>query len=248
METGVASPALQIGSLEVYSSILLGASCQGRIVIMSKIAWRKAFGLTAACLVAGATVASVFFWDRQVTVLLHRAQYPPIVDVAALISVLGSPALYFIPSGIAFIYFKCEDRKRLPHNRALFLLLASTNSAFWTDALKFLVGRSRPGLLVDKSIYTLHPFSNNWGFNSFPSDHAAVAVAMAAVFSILIPAYKPTFVLLAVLVCACRVYIGAHYPSDVIAGSVIGIMTVLALRFIFDRCGIPLSPLRQHQP
>ncbi|HTX47090.1 MAG TPA: phosphatase PAP2 family protein, partial [Solirubrobacteraceae bacterium] len=57
---------------------------------------------------------------------------------------------------------------------------------------------------------------------SFPSGHAASAFAFATGVGIALPRSGLPFTALAALVAYSRVHTGVHYPSDVIAGSVIG--------------------------
>ncbi|MFQ6010296.1 MAG: phosphatase PAP2 family protein [Candidatus Aenigmatarchaeota archaeon] len=70
----------------------------------------------------------------------------------------------------------------------------------------------------------------------FPSAHAANAFAGAAVLSKLHKGFTFALYALAVLVAISRVYIGAHYPLDIIAGSLIGIaIGLLVMRLPLDR-------------
>ncbi len=57
---------------------------------------------------------------------------------------------------------------------------------------------------------------------SFPSGHTLHAVMAAVVTASLIPAIAPVFLLIALLIAMSRVVLGVHYPSDVIAGAVLG--------------------------
>lgn len=57
---------------------------------------------------------------------------------------------------------------------------------------------------------------------SFPSGHSATIFCMATMASIGAPWLAPVFFAVAVMVAISRIYLGLHFPSDVIAGSVIG--------------------------
>jgi undecaprenyl-diphosphatase len=62
------------------------------------------------------------------------------------------------------------------------------------------------------------------GSYSFPSNHAINNFAAAAFFSKLFPKYKIVLFVSASLVAISRVYLGLHYPSDIIAGAAIGMI------------------------
>jgi len=62
------------------------------------------------------------------------------------------------------------------------------------------------------------------GSYSFPSNHAINNFAAAAFFSMLFPKYKIILFVSAFLVAISRVYLGLHYPSDIIAGAAIGMI------------------------
>ena len=86
-------------------------------------------------------------------------------------------------------------------------------------ALKPFIDRARP-YEVDSTITVIDakPFTR-----SFPSGHAAMAVAGAIAGSQMLPYSSWIWWPLAVVVAISRVYIGVHWPSDVIAGAVIGL-------------------------
>ncbi|MEJ2194677.1 MAG: phosphatase PAP2 family protein [Ignavibacteriaceae bacterium] len=60
------------------------------------------------------------------------------------------------------------------------------------------------------------------GSYSFPSNHAVNNFAAAAFFTKLFPRYKSVLFIIASIVALSRVYLGLHYPSDIIAGAGIG--------------------------
>ena len=73
--------------------------------------------------------------------------------------------------------------------------------------------------------------------HSFPSGHAATSFAGATVLSAYTPRYWPAWFLLAVAIAFSRVYVGVHYPLDVIVGAVLGVAIALLLLAASRRAG-----------
>lgn len=65
---------------------------------------------------------------------------------------------------------------------------------------------------------------------SFPSGHSTAAMAIAFAYALAFPALAAPLIMLAVLVGASRVFLGVHYPGDVVIGQVIAIATAFLLR------------------
>ncbi len=80
-------------------------------------------------------------------------------------------------------------------------------------AIKLLVDRPRPGL---------DPLVRLPTDPSFPSGHAATSFAGATMLSAFAPRYWPAFYLLAVGIAFSRIYVGVHWPLDVLAGAALG--------------------------
>jgi undecaprenyl-diphosphatase len=87
---------------------------------------------------------------------------------------------------------------------------------------------------LGKAIIPRHrPFEHQLGppstTHSFPSGHAATSFACATVLAHYAPRYRVPFFVLASLIAFSRVYNGMHYPTDVLAGAVLGVLTALLL-------------------
>ena len=99
--------------------------------------------------------------------------------------------------------------------------LAITGVGVWlvARAIKDRVGRERPAALLD-GVHLRGPHDNGLGF---VSGHAAVSVAIA---TMIVPYLgrraRWVAVLVAVLVCVSRLYVGAHLPLDVVGGAALG--------------------------
>lgn len=87
-----------------------------------------------------------------------------------------------------------------------------------------LVGRARPYTAMP----TVHVLIARSGDFSFPSDHAVAAGAVAAGLFLAHRRLGAIAAVLAVLMAVARVYVGAHYPADVVAGLALGTLVVVA--------------------
>jgi undecaprenyl-diphosphatase len=102
------------------------------------------------------------------------------------------------------------------------LLGVGIASAVANGPLKFMWQRERP---PTHRHAPLLPLPRTF---SFPSGHSASAFAFATAVSRALPAATPVVVPMAATVAYSRVYTGVHYPSDVLAGTGIGIASGLA--------------------
>lgn len=89
------------------------------------------------------------------------------------------------------------------------------------QVIKHLIGRPRPKV-IDAVGFTFGP-SFAAGFDSFPSGHAASAFAFASSLTVFYPGMRYPLYIYALLVSFSRIYVGAHFPSDVFAGIVMGL-------------------------
>jgi membrane-associated phospholipid phosphatase len=67
---------------------------------------------------------------------------------------------------------------------------------------------------------------------SFPSGHAATSLAAATILSFAFPRLAPILLVLAAAVGFSRVYVGVHYPLDIVGGAVLGVLIAIALRLL----------------
>ena len=152
------------------------------------------------------------------------------------------PWLTYLGSHIAVILFIIlswiitKQRKVL---RSLVILYAIQSVVVY--GLKFLVKRERPLFFLEMA----SKLSRGPGEildPSFPSAHAVYAFMMATLLAIWFPRYRVIFFMAAGFIGWTRIYLGLHYPTDVIMGGLLGYGVTKLLSFYF-----PLSIDRRGQ-
>ena len=95
--------------------------------------------------------------------------------------------------------------------------------------LKNLLCRARPSAGNAGAFFTGFPcVPAPYALASFPSGHATTAFAVAAVLSFWYPRWTAAWLALAAVVGWSRIALGSHFPSDVVAGAILGVAVALA--------------------
>lgn len=170
--------------------------------------------------------------DRRVLDFLTRHRTPWLSHVARAVTDLGSG---WVVAPLVVVTVLALWHARRPRE-AIVVVAASVGTALAVSVLKHVVGRSRPpvaGRLADA------------GGAAFPSGHAAQAVAFWGALAWV--AWRTTrsrrtralalagAALIAALVGLSRLYLGVHWPSDVVSGWLVGLGWLVAV------CGVSLA-------
>jgi undecaprenyl-diphosphatase len=111
---------------------------------------------------------------------------------------------------------------------AVVLTVLAVALADWSAlGIKALVDRPRPPARYPEP-RTLVPLPHD---PSFPSGHAATSFAAATMLAFAFPRLAAPLLILAAAVAFSRVYVGVHYPLDVIGGAALGGLIAIALRW-----------------
>jgi membrane-associated phospholipid phosphatase len=128
--------------------------------------------------------------------------------------------------------------------RVGFLFTAIAAPSLFVTIIKRLIGRARPmvGGSLDPFLYS--PFVWRAAYAGMPSGHATTAFAALVAFGTLWPRSRTLWLVYALLIAVSRVVVTAHYPSDVLAGALVGIGGAVLVRHYFAqrRLGFAISP------
>jgi undecaprenyl-diphosphatase len=158
--------------------------------------------------------------DRTLFRMLFGLKWAPLTAVMRAFTVAGTAgALWGFLAAGAFLLTGLEPSHLLIPWVAV--------AASWTvaEGAKYLFDRARP-FIWDTEIA---PLIKTPSSSSFPSGHSATAAAGALTLSVLYPPLAPALVLAGALVVLSRVYLGVHFPFDVLAGVAIGTLTAAAV-------------------
>lgn len=144
--------------------------------------------------------------------------------VMPYITQLGS-AGFTIALPLAMILYNKNDLRIL----GIEILAALSTSHLVVEVVKRAVNRPRP-CIVFKDINSFNIRLLNY---SFPSGHTTAAFSVAVVLSLNIMTFIPVFIFLAFVVGISRIYLGVHYPSDVLIGSIIGSSFAVITHMLF---------------
>ena len=165
----------------------------------------------------------------------------------------GKSAWFLWPLGILFLLLAALPPVASPvQQRVLaaimvrvgFLFTAIAIPGLFDTIIKRLIGRARPfvGGPLDPTLF--HLFVWRPDYASLPSGHATNVFAVLVAFSSLWPRTRTYVLIYAVLIILSRVVVTAHYPTDVLAGAVVGTVGALMVRrwFAMRRLGFSYGP------
>ncbi len=140
---------------------------------------------------------------------------------------------WIIPAIAGVVFFVKHERRKAVVVLGLAVITVAVTDPLSSQILKPIFGRHRP----------CHPDFFIAGGNflagmrtslSFPSSHAMNMFAQAALFSCFYPSKTLVFYGFALMIGISRIYVGVHFPSDILGGALFGILTAYLIYMIFS--------------
>ena len=196
-------------------------------------------------IIALGTAGLMAYFDVDVT-LWKRASLEPgsfIANSFQVITRFGTSGWVLVATAIIGLYLSVSPWKQLPRPQLMKRIgwYSDANFAFFTIALsgiaaniiKNMIGRARPKMLDTLGPFHFEHAAFESTYASFPSGHSTTSGAIGMVMILLFPRYWPVWLAIAVLGGVSRVMVGAHYPSDVLAGLAFGAgFVILSARWL----------------
>ena len=220
--------------------------------------WRRGFPWVdepKRLAIAAAIAVGVFFFGMIVidaaatNAVRHLANV--VVAFFDWITDFGKAAWLLWPLGLLFLALAALPSNLSAMSRAVimasmtrvgFLFVAIGAPGLFSSLVKNMIGRARPGVGGSVNPYLFDPFHWTPAYASMPSGHATAAFAILAAVATLFPRARTVLLIYALLIAASRIVIRAHYPTDVAAGALAGIIGVLLVRrwFALQRLGFSI--------
>jgi membrane-associated phospholipid phosphatase len=163
---------------------------------------------------------------------------------------LGSRFSY--PLGFFILLLAAVTKRSLPLStrgvleifaaRAGFLFIAIGLPGLFDTVVKRLIGRARPYVGMHDDPFSYKPFIWRPDYASMPSGHSTTAAAAAIAIGAIWPQARPVVWLYALIIMSARVLMNVHHPSDVVAGTLVGVIGALMVRRWFAVRRLAFSP------
>jgi undecaprenyl-diphosphatase len=203
------------------------------------VAWPSPTQLLVGAGVAVAAVIATMLVADAWSVSHARRLPEALREAASRFTDLGKGGWFLWPTGILLLALAAIDSPALARFSRGILAAFAVRLGFVFTAIAFpglietigkrLVGRARPFVRGDDA-FAFVPFSWSAAYASLPSGHATTAFSALVAIGAIFPQARALMWIYAGLIALSRVVVTAHYPSDVIAGAVIGTAGALLVR------------------
>ncbi|WP_298723298.1 phosphatase PAP2 family protein [uncultured Ferrovibrio sp.] len=176
---------------------------------------------------------AAFLIDPWLALFIHGKRDSWVVSVAQWVTDFGNAWRYLL--GLAVLLAGSYIFKNASNFRArcIYVFVSICASGAITEVLAFIIGRSRPRLLIEQGIYQLSLFNGFKPYDSLPSSHAASVLAFVFAAALVFPNARGVLFIYGFLLAITRVLINAHYFGDLVASAAVsGAAALFLLRYL----------------
>lgn len=202
-----------------------------------------AAGVAIAAIAAVVAILAVMIFVDAAAIEYRRRLPEWVVGAFRAITDFGKSGWILWPTGLLLVALALVSSSALGRVGQLvltslavrvgFVFLAVGLSGLVVTIAKRLIGRARPMHFDGLGVFEFAPFSWRVDFASLPSGHGTTVFAAAIAIGALFPRARAAMFVFAATIALSRVAVGAHYPSDVVAGAIVGTLGALFVRHWF---------------
>jgi len=203
--------------------------------------WKRV--IVGALIMLALIFGCVFWWDKFLYSIIHRPDCNTwtlsdgtLCSIAIIIGKIFGAKVWLSVSFLSVLFFfvyKALNNEndfryafvKIKNSYVFYILCSVILAIMTTGLLKVLIGRARPVLFDALGKTFFEPWTFNNVFNSMPSGHTATSFAGLVMIGMLFPRIKWATWTMAIIIGFSRIYVGAHWPSDVILGAFVGMLS-----------------------
>ena len=178
--------------------------------------------------------------DFKLLIILNQKISNSLFDLT--MPIITNEDYWGIPILCLIIYLLFFGQKKGKIVLCLLIISLGINDYICASIIKPTIARLRPSHEFLEYINLLVPKGGKW---SMPSNHASNMFVLATIISNFYSKTKAGIFLIAILVSFSRVYVGVHYPLDVIVGASIG--TTIATIIISSWSSLKVNQLKKNK-
>jgi membrane-associated phospholipid phosphatase len=192
---------------------------------------KTAFYWLIAIALAGLGILTAFYFDEAVRSFIVRHQNRTLVNLMRNVSRFGDWPEH-LALGLVLLGIACWRGSRKWTHVFLAMLIALTIGGVSARVVKVAAGRARPSVKTEE-VWNGPKFSSK--YNAFPSGHVTASTAFFAVLFFVNWRLGLACLPIPVLIGFSRMYVAAHYLSDVACAAILGILCALLVDHFFLR-------------
>jgi len=181
-------------------------------------------------------------WDEELFLAVNTGWASPLLDgLMSLASVIGESTM-LIPAGLLAILLSSSGEKA---KLATVFILTVALAGGVLHLTKQTFPRDRPLKHFEREVKenagAVRAPHHKLYHRSFPSGHSQAAFTVAAFFALWYRRHRLALYSGAAVIALSRVYLGVHFPSDIIVGGLWGIFAVWLVKRMVNRVRTPLT-------